>query len=809
MRTECIAAVAQAIGRAPTSVEIKGIEDRILRNMRQLARKSEEWPILPHAERLQRAAQAASDELTSEAKKKQQRAAQQVLTVDRTLRRMKELRAQTTSDAAAVVAQLEQVDVYVKGVGREYFSALMDTLAAAEPRFLGLVDNDVAMRDFVREVFGEKTGNEIAAKGARAWLTTIDAMRERFNRAGGEIRKLDYGYLPQPTNQRAVLKAGVDGWVNKTRPLLDRSRYVGEDGARFSDAELDDFLRAAYETLSTGGLNKLVPGQFAGGGMRANRGNESRQIHFKDAQSYITYMGEFGRGTVFEAMQGHVYGLSKDIGLVESFGPNAAGTFKLLNDTALKADGREKHVGPLFIRAKDAWNALSGFSGQTVNTRLGDMAQGVRNYTVAAKLQGTLLSSLTDIPTVFVTARYNNLPVLETFANVMRSFGKETRHYANQVGLASDSIISDMSRWAEGNMAQGWTKKLANTTMKVSLLDAWTDALRRGFSVTLMSSLGKLSRTPWDQLSAADRARMSDKGITAQDWLIWQAAEPEFWRGSAMLTPESIRAIADLDIRSKDQASAKLLGFIADEAEYAVLGPDLSTRAAVTRSTQKGTVEGEFLRSLLLFKSFPLAMISRHTRRIQRMSAAEAGPSAVGYAASLAVGLTLFGALSLQAKDLINGKDPRDMTKAKFWGAALAQGGGLGIYGDILYTSMGGQNRGGMSNWTALGGPIFGTAFDAADVTLGNLGQALRGEQTHMGAELVRFSRQNLPAVNLWYARAALDHLFFHELMEGLSPGYLSKVRARSQREWGQKYWWEPQDALPDRAPDFGAAGGG
>lgn len=815
MKPQCIDAVNQAVGRKLSEAELKSVEDRISRHMRQLARdKAEEWRGMSPADRLTEAARSASDELRAEAAKKAERTALQITATARAIEKMGREREVGKSGAGSVVSILEQVDLYAKGVQHENFSALMDALHAAEPRFFGWLENPAAVRDFVREVFGQTTGNEIAAKGAKAWLSTIEQMRKRFNRSGGDVRKLDYGYLPQPHDAAAVRKAGADAWASDIIPLLDRSRYLKEDGAAMNDAELAAFIKAAHETIATEGLNKLDPGQFAGSGMRANRGNDARQIHFKDADSYLAYMDHYGRGSVFGAMQGHVGAISRDIGLVEQLGPNPEHLFRQLNDIAIKADGGEKFVGPLLVRAKDVWNVLSGFSSQTVHQRLGDIAQGVRNYTVAAKLQQTLLSSFSDLPTLFLTAHFNRLPLWETFTSTIRAFGSESKDYANRAGLVADSVISDMNRWAEGNLGHDWTAKLANTTMKVSLMQAWTDALRRGFSVTMMSSLGKLSRTEWGTLEQADRARLEAKGITGAEWSVWQLAKPEDWRGSAMLTPEAIRALPD-DVLSgigspaalRDAATAKLLGFIADESEYAVLAPDLMTRAAVTRSTQKGTIEGEFLRSLALFKSFPLAMISRHLRRAAEMPDAV---GAAGYAASLMLGVTMFGALSLQSKDLKDGKDPRDMTRAKFWAAAFVQGGGAGIYGDVLYTGMGGQNRGGVSNWASLGGPIFGTGFDLAELTLGNLGQAIEGKKTNAGAEVIRFTRQNMPFANLWYAKAALDHMVFHEMQEHVSPGYLSNMRERARSDWGQRFWWEPGADFDEmRTPRLESAFGG
>ncbi len=76
MRQECINAVQQAASRRLTQQEIKNIEDRIYRNMRQLARNDPaSWRAMTDAERLRRAGQLAANELTNEAALKKRRVA--------------------------------------------------------------------------------------------------------------------------------------------------------------------------------------------------------------------------------------------------------------------------------------------------------------------------------------------------------------------------------------------------------------------------------------------------------------------------------------------------------------------------------------------------------------------------------------------------------------------------------------------------------------------------------------------------------------------------------------------------------------
>jgi hypothetical protein len=807
MKAQCAQAAMKAAGRQLSDAELRAIDDSIGNFMRHPPQKLlDTWQSLPMGERMVEAAKAATDSLLANKAKDAQREALKITAAARNDARIAAIAPKVKNAAMAVGRRLEEVDVYGKGVRNEYFGRMLDTIEAAAPKWFGLVEDAAAARDFVREVFEPgSTKNQVAEHAAKAWLGTIEAMRVRFNKAGGDVGKLDYGYLPQMHDVERVLQSGRDAWVDHVLPLVDRRRYLNADGSGMNDQAVRDMLGKAWETISSDGTNKIEPGKNTGSGMRANRGSESRVIHFKDADAYLNYMNDFGRTSIFGGMQKHVAGMARDIALIEEMGPNPEQEFRRLNDTAIKSDGGRKLFGPLAFRVDPEimWKSLSGFTSQQVHPTYAKIWQGARNWTTAAKLQGALLSSLSDIPTLAVTARLNHMPELATLGESIRAIGSDYKDHAGRLGLVADSISSEMNRWAEGNIGQGWTNKLAQMTMKLSLLEGWTDALRTGFGVSMMDTYGKLIGKDWGALSREDRFLLERKGFSAGDWANLQKATPEDWNGRQLLTPDAVR---NSGVPDAQRLASRLLGHIIDEGEYAVIGPDLMTKSGLEQGTQRGTPSGEFRRSLFLFKSFTVAMINRHLRRSMELGRELGKGSAAAYGAQLMVGLSLFGMLSLQAKDLASGKDPRDMSNPKAWRDAFAQGGGLGIYSDILYTGMGGQNRGGAPNWSSLAGPVFGTAFDLADVTLGNLAQEMRGKDSKFGAELLRFGRQNMPAVNLWYAKAALDHMFFHNAQEHLSPGYLSRMRQTARKDWGQDYWWNPGEGLPSRAPNLAAS---
>src|SRR3546814_15207321 len=82
MRPECIAAVAQVLGQAPTPAQIRNIETRLARSMRaEAAADPQAWLALPLADQLQAAAKRATTDLQAEAVLKVRRGHQQVLAV--------------------------------------------------------------------------------------------------------------------------------------------------------------------------------------------------------------------------------------------------------------------------------------------------------------------------------------------------------------------------------------------------------------------------------------------------------------------------------------------------------------------------------------------------------------------------------------------------------------------------------------------------------------------------------------------------------------------------------------------------------
>ncbi len=838
MRQKCIQAVTQAAiagGRkAPTKAQLDDIEARMSRARTMMAREDHaKFAAMTEAQRLQEAGRIAMEDIQAEAANKLRQAQLQIQRTAETAARVNDLQASMQDSAGLAGTRAEAVSRDVRNTDRMVFALRKDTMgkmldliqAAGDKMGAGVgrrilmtvfdAENPVMTRDIVREVFKNgdgHTSNKPAQAAARAWLDGIEELRQRFNAAGGDVGRLDYGYTPQPHDTVRIRKAGADAWVNKTMPLLDRTRYLLDDGSRMSDDQLRDVLKGVYETLKSEGVNNMTPGEFHGSGKRANRHGDSRQIHFADGDAWLSYMADFGRGSIFDAMMSHVGGMARDITLVERYGPDVTAQSRVLLDEARKLDGKaasETLTGWGTVDPSTYFKMVMGQVGTPASEPLARTASMVRNLQTAAKLGGAVISSITDLGTMMVTMNYHGLPYWQLLKDIARQGTAETRDFMAAHGMIAESVSDALNKWSGDHIGTNWSGKMANSVMRWSFMNAWTDGMRQGFTLTMNQGLARMAKKGWSALDATDQARLRRAGITEQDWSTLQTVAPTIYRGRELLTPDAIRSAGDAAL------AQKVFGFIIDESEYAVVNPDMTARAFVTwGGLQSGTPAGEFARTVMQFKSFPAAMVTRHWRRMLEgapgESASRVAMNRTQYGFALMLSTTILGALAVQAKQMLAGKDPIDMSQPKFWPKAVTQGGGLSILGDLFLVDPASNPGDQMGNLAKnMAGPTFGTATELGlKVISENIWQAADGKDTHWEAELFQWSRSNTPANNLWWLKPAVDHSFANAVAENLSPGYLNRMRQRAQKDWKQQYFWAPQDATPQRPPDLAGAFG-
>jgi hypothetical protein len=599
MRAECMQAVERAIGRDLSSAEARDIEMRVRRQLQTMAREDQaRFLSMPADARLIEAGERAATELVHEAELKKVRAALtikanyrlQTYLADALARGMDEMDAldRTIAFKADGKSFFMSADTRGRAVRDNALRQLIDTFEATDPKLFGLFENRQGVHDLTLELFGADSGNPLAKRGAEAWHKVAEALRQQFNAAGGDIGKLENWALPQHHSQMKVAKAGRDAWIAEVAPKLDRSRYTNDDGSLFTDAQLNDFLGHVWQTIATGGINKLEPGAPSGAAMRANRHSEPRQLHFRGPDDYLAYQAKFGDRDLYGVMVGHVSALARDIAMVETYGPNPNNTYRFWRDTALKqATEREPtRAGELRERALKMDNVYDFTAGRTQPVANELIARGfdtLRNWLVATRLGSAFITSFSDEATLYLTAHVNNLPEVQVLKNELAALNprnKVERRMAQRAGIALEGMLYEMNRFGQEGLGSSFSSKLANTTMRLSGLNAITDARKRAFGITMMDAIGALTREVKDvkrSSTPSDWRILKSKGITDTDWKVWRMAEVENWNGtnSTMLTPEAVARIptealerAGLTAKDRSEAMTKLLGAVGEEPTW-------------------------------------------------------------------------------------------------------------------------------------------------------------------------------------------------------------------------------------------------
>ncbi|WFP97523.1 hypothetical protein P3S51_04085 [Acinetobacter sp. ANC 7201] len=571
MKDQCKQAVAKALGKQSLNQqEATDIESRIKDAMRSLAKKDiNTWRNLSDADKLVKAGEFVATDIQEQLKRKHKIAAQDILTQSKNLAALDHPTLSASEVIDRMVAPhgdmsgVQSIDSKSRAIASIYRGDLVDFYTNIKGG-LGVFTDKELVTKIVRERFGDSTGDPLAKNISDKMGEVFEGMRERFNRSGGDIGKLDDWGLPQTHSLEKIVLAGKQAWVQKAEGLIDTSKYVHEDGTYYSQQEIRELLEYSFDTLSSNGANKTEIGRqsFGGNSKVTSRHSESRVLHFKDADAWMEYQTDFGGMPFVDLVEAHINGLSKDIALVENLGSNPKNSMRILMDAAEKKDWLNGvDTNTTGKSRKRAQSMFEEFTGQNTpqSEVLANLGLAYRSMNVASMLGGTTLSSVTDQAMIAKTASVHGIAFRKTFGELLTQLNPkntEDRQLAHSLGLATDEMLGSIARWADDGLTSvhGKSQKLARVSsgvasqvMRVSGLNALTAASKVGFSKMLMEKYGRLSRDKaWSDLHADDRELMEKTGLSERAWEVMRLADPVVDRkGNQLMSARSIYEIPD------------------------------------------------------------------------------------------------------------------------------------------------------------------------------------------------------------------------------------------------------------------------
>lgn len=687
---------------------------------------------------------------------------------------------------------------------------------------LGRTREPARLKNLVREVFGEATGDANARELAAAFGETAEFARLKYNAAGGHIpKRADWG-MPQVHDSLKVRQAPFQEWRDFILPKLDLDRMIDErTGLPFTPEALELVLKDVHERIRTDGWSAQVPSAGGGGRALANRRADHRFMAFRSADDWLAYQERFGEADPFSAMISHLKGMARDIALMEVLGPNPSATLRFMEATALKRAAEldaESGGTAASSRARSAarsartmYDFQTGTANAPINNTAARTFAGLRSFLQSAQLGSAAISALTDVNFQRLAAAHAGLPqlkVMERLLKLLNPANEADRMTAVRLGLIAEnwsSMAIAQQRFVGEVTGPEVSRRLADAVMRLSGLSPWTQAGRWAFGMEFLGHLADQSGRTFDALDAPFRKTLSKYGIGAGDWDTVRATPMLEEGGARFLRPEDIALRTDLPPGRADDLATRVLEMVRGETEFAVPSSSLRGRVMLIGNNRPGTLIGEILRSGAMYKNFAVTIAFTHIRRaVMQQGAMGKG----AYAMNLTISTALMGALALQLKEISKGRDPRPMDTPEFMGAALLQGGGLGIFGDLLFSDV---NRfgGGLAHTVA--GPVLAFGDDVRRLTVGNLLQMPGEDETNFGRELPRFLKRYTPGGSIWYARLGYERLMLDRLQLWTDPDARAAFRRQEQRirrEYDQRYWWRPGRAAPRRAPDIGNAAG-
>lgn len=682
-------------------------------------------------------------------------------------------------------------------------------------KFAGLKHNWLGMKDVIRERFDQMTGNGAAKAASDAFQEAVDEGVRLAERAGKVFRsqmERDTWRMPQFWESYRIRKFSPLNAAGEHTPdavLKDWYAEIDNGGLKIVDPDTGIEATATRIPVILNDAWKHMMLNQQQGAVTSPFNPKVRVFRFQNADSFMRLMDKYGMGEkgYYPALTAHLKGMAHESALMEVFGPNYYSVFREAQQKAFEQEGirgRSYSLLRLFDSAKAAertFKMLTGELNVIESEALAGFFGGLRNIATATNLKSAVVTAVPgDSVTAFLAAKHNGIPAANLVGEISRMIaegGEGRKVSAARLQIEAHAAIDALQnavRFGGETNPRALTGRLAELVIRGQGLSAWTGFIKQAYSRAFLGFVADQSGKSFDQVDDAFRQFLTKHKFTPDEWDKLRAAPLlELDNGATYFSTQGL---------GDEKLGERFMSAMIDERSYAVMEPGARVRGLITGNARRGTMAGELFRSAAMYKSFAIMILLTHGMR--SLATGSIGQRAWRLGKFLSL-MTLAGAAATQAKALLEGKDPRDMSDPLFWFDSFVTGGGSGIYGDLLKQGVDPRYENKLSD--LLGGPPVQLLNQTSELTIGNVRDLIAGKSTHAGRDLARYVRAWTPGT--WYTRLAADRLLFDEMNAQLDPDYRDAWRRQEKRlmeNTGQRFFWRPGETTPGRAPDLGAA---
>lgn len=458
--------------------------------------------------------------------------------------------------------------------------------------------------------------------------------------------------------------------------------------------------------------------------------------------------------------------------------------------------------------------AFAEFTGETFSpkdagvAKVMSIARGVKRW---SSMGSAVLSSISDPGNIILSMASKGMGASHAMGEMLNQMAMHTqvrngimKAAAEKVGLdvsrmegafdhfpimaaAFEGLAADVHALAHGDNAAS-VAKFDSRFFRWTGLTGWTDFWKGVAQRTNMVWLGEQAHRGFQELPTRMQYSLQSHGIGSAQWEAMRLCTFQGPDGRVYLMPDMVQHIPGDTLRSIaaniKEAPANLpaevadgiratqvrwkndpevfrrdllgnfIAFLTDEVRSGVIEQDARTRYFLLRGSQPGTVGGETLRLLAMFRSFPMGVLDRVNRMANNLPPGDSFKMDVAKWAAMGI---VLGYVSQWLNDVAQGYTPRSIVGDHFGGSflgALRKTSVFGPYGDALLSIYDGpKSRPFVVNAiNAVGGPAVSTGTDALAV----LYAGVQSDKA-WAHKAFRFMLQNTPGQNVWWARAAFD----------------------------------------------------
>ncbi|MBA5724462.1 hypothetical protein [Candidatus Liberibacter sp.] len=444
-------------------------------------------------------------------------------------------------------------------------------------KYFGLVHDPAMTLDVFKEMKGVQTGNPVASSFAKHHFKTMKEEHARGSIAGNTFEFRE-NRIPQPADPYKLQAKGKSAYVNDLYRLVDHSKLKNLDGKPWTEAQFEKRASQSFDAI----ISKKGKDITGYGGKVGEKRRHTREWEFKDAESHLEYLKNYGTTThLGDLLTTDLKSLVKDNIIAENIGINADSFIRKSIEEAYNSDSQatagttgQKTKGILGYGKKNKldidregalvmWDSLK--NGQRPdNVVWANWASGMRAMASAILLGKHPIDALLE-DGLIVRQMLKRMGISKEEIQTIRNMGHAERNsLISDIALFGEGVIANGNRTGVDSRAYGFASSVSDMVQKASGAHFLDTHSRSQTTLIISNQIGRnvdKYKSLHDLLSSNEpkEIKQAFKSFTPLEFEVLRRSDSTVGPQNlySIKTPKHIQDIKDADLADLVASSTK------------------------------------------------------------------------------------------------------------------------------------------------------------------------------------------------------------------------------------------------------------